>query len=272
MDPRGPTQFSLTQTASMKNDDSNATQGLQLCQREPSERRGQDGEFQMAPLTTPVMWSLTSGDCTLQDDGCLTTANFPNAGGESSCNVSIDPEWTGFLFVEYLYMYCPDLFHVDGELVAEHGGQLGVHGMAPRSTLSWSPTEPRNRWKLCQVNALPPWRVTSWWCYIDREGCFESRSAFDVECYVDECIVEFAGDWELSLDVVDAHLLDENYNFNNYNYYYYYYYDNDKAPAILTVNGQSHVVSSDNDFFPQACMGWWPADFRGAQMTLHAVE
>ena len=128
------------------------------------------------------MWSLTSGDCTLQEDGCLTTANFPDWGGGSSCNVSINPEWTGFLFVEYMYTNFRsyrDFFHVDGERVAARDGQLGVHGMAPRSTLYWAPTRTSVRWKICQVNALPPWRVTSGGCYIDREGCFESRSAFD---------------------------------------------------------------------------------------------
>ena len=202
------------------------------------------------------MWFLTSGDRTLLEDGCFTTANFSDNGGEISCLVSIDPEWTGFLFVEFMDNYCGDSFHVDRDAVVERAGKLGVHGMAPTSTLIWSPIHHSHRWKICQVNALPPWRVTSGHCYIDREGCFESRSAFDSSCWFVECSVEFADGWEGVLDVVDADIEVREPS------YYYYYYSYVKALALLTVNGQSHVVSSDEDFFPQARMEWWPADFR----------
>ena len=80
------------------------------------------------------MWSLTSGSCTLLEDGCLTTLNFPDDHDGSSCEVSVHPEWTGVLFVEYMYAYW-DTFHVDGELVPAGEGQQSVHGMAPRSSL-----------------------------------------------------------------------------------------------------------------------------------------
>ena len=246
VDKRVPSRFSLTQTVSIKNDDSNATQGLQLCQREPSERRGQYGEGQVAPLTTPVMWSLTSGNCTLQEDGCLTTANFPEKIEGSPCLVSINPEWTGFLFAEFMDTYLGDFFHVDGERVAASYGQLGVHGMAPRSTLYWAPTSSWTRWKLCQVNVLPPWRVTRGKCYIDREGCFESQNAFGVRCPTAECTVEFADGWEGSLNVVDAHIAAREFS---YYYYTIYYSPESHVPAFLTVNGQTHLVSSEEEFF-----------------------
>ena len=56
-----------------------------------------------------------------------------------------------------------------------------------------------------------------------------------LECYVgdrerqDECTVEFAGDWEGSLDVVDAQI-SADYHFystttSTTDYYYDYYYD-----------------------------------------------
>ena len=260
VDPRGPTQFSLTQTVSIKNDDSNATQGLQICQRVPSERRGQDGEGQVAPLTTPVMWSLTSGECTLQEDGCLTTMNFPEKVKGGPCLVSIDPEWTGFLFVEFMDTYYRDLFHVDGELVAARSGQYGVHGMAPRSTLYWAPTSSWTRWKLCQVNVLPPWRVTRGKCYIDREGCFESPSAFDDSCRQEDCIVEFADGWEGSLDVVDAHIAAREFSYYDV-YHYYYSTESEKPPSFLTVNGLSHLVSSDEDFFNTGVHGMVASGF-----------
>ena len=65
----------------------------------------------------------------------MTTVNFPAWIDGSSCDVSINPEWTGFLFVEFMDTYLGDFFHVDGERVPSGDGQNGVHGMAPRSTL-----------------------------------------------------------------------------------------------------------------------------------------
>ena len=213
------------------------------------------------------MWSLTSGDCTLQEDGCLTSANFPDWGDGSSCNVSINPEWTGFLFVEFMDSFDGDFFHVDGEHIRARDGQLGVHGMAPRSTLYWAPTSSWHRWKLCQVNALPPWRVTSGHCYIDREGCFESQKTFDSSCWFVEC----TDGWEGSLDVVDAQIAARDY--------YYYFYSYVKAPAILTVNGQSHLVSSDDDFFFTGAHGmvasgfsWRPNSFECSRLKICPME
>ena len=191
-----------------------------------------------APSTTPVMWSLTSGSCTLLEDGCLTTPNFPDDHDGSSCDVSIHPEWTGVLFVEYMSAFSWDTFHIDGEPVpGDVGQQSAVHGMAPRSSLVWSPLYSWSTWKLCQVNALPPWRVAEGNCHIDREGCFvNSYVSGYVSCFAEWCIVEFRGDWAGSLNVVEAHFDDDNV---------YESYGN--SPSILTVNGQSHVLTSSAD-------------------------
>ena len=245
-------------------DDSISTQGLRFCQKwEPSERRGQDSEGPVAPLTTPVMWSLTSGSCTLLEDGCLTTANFPNASDGSSCDVSIGSEWTGFLFVEYMDIFSGGAsggaFRVDGERVLARDGQLSVHGMAPRSTLNWSPHADYDRWKLCQVNALPPWSVTKGTCYIDREGCFESLSAFYPFGYCwEDCVVEFVSGWEGSLNVVDAQ-----FDAQTIGYFVSSYYKD--ASIILTVNGQPHAVSSNEDLFSTGAHGMVATGFSWSQ-------
>ena len=196
-----------------------------------------------APSTIPVMWSLTSGSCTLLEDGCLTTPNFPDDHDGSSCNVSIHPEWTGVVFVEYMYAYL-DTFHVDGELVpAGDGQQSGVHGMAPRSSLVWSPGYSWGAWKLCQVNALPPWRVAEGNCHIDREGCFVTAEFVHDSCFSDHCIVEFPEDWSGSLNVVEAQF---NHGGTGWQ---------ENFPSILSVNGQSHVLTSSEDVFLAGVQG-----------------
>ena len=189
------------------------------------------------PSTTPVMWSLTSGSCTLLDDGCLTTVNFPDYGDGSSCEVSVDPGWTGVLFVEYMEALPWHTFYVDGEPVpADYGQQSGVHGMAPRSSLVWSPRGSWGTWKLCQVTALPPWRVTRGDCHIDREGCFVTADVIYDDCFQDFCIVEFPDDWAGSLNVSEA-----KFEYTDSEDYY------GNAFAMLTVNGQIHALTSSED-------------------------
>ena len=184
------------------------------------------------------MWSVTSGSCTLLEDGCLTTPNFPGISDGSSCEVSIDPEWTGVVFVEYMYAarYYDDTFHVDGEpVLGDIGQHSGVHGMAPRSSLVWSPDFASSRWKLCQVTALPPWRVTQGDCHIDREGCFVTKDVIYDDCWSEFCNVEFPDDWAGSLNVVEA-------EFEHRDSMIY-----DDPFSLLTVNGQSHVLTSSED-------------------------
>ena len=129
------------------------------------------------------MWSHVSGPCPFDEDGCWTSANFPNYHGyEDDCSLSIDPTWTGVLFVEYMRSTSGDYFLFDGEPGQTGEGQLSVHGMAPRRSLVWSPRRSSTgysygRWKICQVEALSQWTVTEGHtCYIDRHGCFESES------------------------------------------------------------------------------------------------
>ena len=181
------------------------------------------------------MWSVTSGSCTLLEDGCLTTPNFQDRLDGSSCEVSIDPESTGVLFVEYMYASDWDTFYVDGEPVPGDIGQQSVHGMAPRSSLVWSPRDSIGRWKLCQVTALPPWRVTEGRCHIDREGCFVTAEVIYEFCPSDFCIVEFPDDWAGSLNVVEA-------EFEHRDSMIY-----DDPFSLLTVNGQSHLLLSSED-------------------------
>ena len=198
----------------------------------------------MAPLTSPVMWTVTYGDCTLLEDGCVASPNFPSWQRASGCLVSINPQWTGVLFVDYMDgSYASNLFYVDGEYVPTLWGQGNMHGMAPKNTLEWSLRGgPNTAWKLCQVTALPlsRWRVTSGKCHVDREGCFESTHlVYSDFCWADHCVVEFPGDWEGSLNVVDAHF---DWDYSDHASYYF------TVPPVLTVNGQSHSVSSNEDF------------------------
>ena len=176
------------------------------------------------------------GRCVLLEDGCLASPNFPAShdnGG--SCEVAIHANWTGVLFVEHLSVNYGDAFNVDGEFVTGYRGQVeGPHGMAARHSLLWSPFYSSGSWKLCQVNSLPPWRVTSGSCYITAEGCFESSSAhaflFDGldYCSVDSCDVEISTEWEGSL-VAEA------------------YFDWRASAAIQTVNGLAHSLRSTED-------------------------
>ena len=96
--------------------------------------------------------------------------------------MSVDPNWTGVLFVDYgEFNGYGGYFYVDGERVLAESGQRGVHGMAPRNTLQYSRASPGwtyGMWKICQVDGLPQWTVTEGdTCYIDRHGCFESGAS-----------------------------------------------------------------------------------------------
>ena len=155
--------------------------------------------------------------------------------------MSVDPNWTGVLFVDYgEYHGSGGYFYVDGERVLAESGQRGVHGMAPRNTLQYSPFSvwTYGMWKICQVDGLPQWTVTEGdTCYIDRHGCFESGASANLgvegSCNTDpgDCTVEMSADWEGSLDVVDAFF---------------------EVGAILEVNGQAHALSSSADDLSRA--------------------
>ena len=237
---------------------SSAIQGLQICRvQEASQRRDQETEDFTVPLASPAMWTVTSGKCHLDTDDCLTTEGFPESAAESSCEVAINPEWTGFLFVDHMYTF-NGVFTVDGEHVPAHEGQLALHGMEPRQTLvlSWM----YGSWKVCQVNALPPWKITVGNCYITQEGCFETQLVHErtysdlFGCSgVDEyCDVEISPDWEGSLDVVDA-------NFDQSQVFYA------PQPSILTVNRKSHSVSSTEDLALTGAQGMVATSFSWRQ-------
>ena len=224
------------------------------------------------------MWELTFGSCVLLEDGCLTTANFPDPHDGGSCVVAINPEWTGFLFADYMSMGYVDLFTVDGQDVEVNffWMQAPPHGMAPRHTVVWSPGQSSyGRWKLCQVNALPPWTVKEGHCQINLEGCFETehfrlQRFFNVsECssYHEYCVVEISADWQGTLDVVDA-------TFPHFEGDYIFQW-----PSVLTVNGQAYSLSSSEDLALTGVQGMvargtfsWTQDFQchGLKMCPHA--
>ena len=111
------------------------------------------------------------------------------------------------------------LFVIDGEEVSftareDVNPQLSpLHGMAVRETLAFRPHSSQVRpWKLCHVAARFPWSITSGFCQIDTEGCFENaalvRSRLSglpyLACFLGEyeqCTMEISSDWEGSLEV-----------------------------------------------------------------------
>ena len=241
-------------------------QGLRLCQsRDVTARRGQ--------ATSPLMWNLSSGSCVLLQDGCVTTSNYgvldentgvPYGHDGQPCVMDINPAWTGFLYVEYMELGYGGRFYVDGTPVTQESyrGQYGVHGTAPRESLEWSPSTSsygsRSQWKLCQVNALPPWTVTEGDCRVNRQGCLETAyfvfrdAGYNMkrDCWMlafESCVVEISDDWEGSLDVVEA-------KFERLPGPFYDVYD-DFVPDILELNGEAYTVSSREDFFASGVQG-----------------
>ena len=211
------------------------------------------------------MWSHVSGPCPFDEDGCWTSANFPgNHGYEDDCSLSIDPTWTGVLFVEYMRSTSGDYFLLDGEPGQTGEGQLSVHGMAPRSSIVWSHRSSSGyayaRWKICQVEALPQWTVTEGdTCYIDRHGCFESGAFASQRVHgscdwsdAQSCTVKMSADWEGSLDVVDASFEDRDS---------WYYENSEDAFGLLEVNGQPFVFLSVDDVSRAGVQGMMASTF-----------
>ena len=189
------------------------------------------------------MWTLSSGDCILED-GCISSPNFTRRHeGFYSCEVSIDPAWTGVVHVDFLQrtLY-PYTFVMDGTPVTFENldaAQLApLHGMAPRANISFLGSGLSLPWKLCQVEALSPWwRVTTGGCQIDRDGCLETWSFVMMRtwdssyCYWDECTVESLHKSEFALGVVES-----------------FWPEDSVAPAeALEVNGQSFPFAYIDD-------------------------
>ena len=89
----------------------------------------------------------------------------------STCEVAIDAGWSGFLIAAYLDEFGNYKFVIDGEMVAFRGGleiqRTPLHGMAPRTRMVKALTT-TGAWRLCQIEAMPPWSVTTGNCRIDR--------------------------------------------------------------------------------------------------------
>ena len=195
------------------------------------------------------MWSATRGSCLLED-GCWSSDGM----SYSTCEVAIDAGWSGFLTVEYLDEFGYYKFEIDGEIVAFRGGlevqRTPLHGMAPRTRMVKASTT-TGAWRLCQIEAMPPWSVTTGNCRIDREGCFESAHLSDLrmfehgDCFPmgEDCTVEISDTWEGVLDVVEFWVDDSSGSYQPV------------TPPVLHVNHLEIQISSIDDLLEAGVHG-----------------
>ena len=213
------------------------------------------------------MWSLASGDCLLED-GCLSSPNFPRyVYYASSCEVAINPEWTGVLRVEYGTSW-ENSFFIDGEEIPLDVDLHNLDGMEPKSTLVWSGFGSSHAWKMCQAEAVAPWRVTTGPCRIDRAGCFESAYFVKLtvgihpSCWQEDCAVEILDEWEGVSDVVDVFFQDDSDAYDHY-------FGCDQCSAVLEVNDKAFLVSSKDAVVEAGVQGMVASEFRWKFTTIY---
>ena len=202
-----------------------------------------------------AVWTLSSGNCLLED-GCLHCLDFPaqlSWGADTDCEVTGDPEWTGFIHVEWLRYSWSYVFFIDGVETRHTASQdrtpqqSVLHGMEPRSTI-YAPKKQNGPWKLCHAEVWPPWRVTYGECIVGRAGWIKTPCLVNLEndgwigChYGEQCTIEISPYREGAVDVVNAGW--DGYSFET------------DPSAQLDVNGRVFQVTTSDDLAASGLQG-----------------
>jgi len=101
------------------------------------------------------MWSVCSGPCQLDADGCVYSPNYPSGyANEQSCDIRVNPSQEASpIVVEAFHTEANyDLLVVNGVSYSGNlGSQGGPHGVIPSGAIQWSSDYSivKTGWKLC---------------------------------------------------------------------------------------------------------------------------
>jgi len=119
----------------------------------------EDPSVTVTTTTTPCMssgmWSVCSGPCQLDADGCVYSPNYPSGyANEQSCDIRVNPSQEASpIAVEAFHTEANyDLLVVNGVSYSGNlGSQGGPHGVIPSGAIQWSSdySVVKTGWKLC---------------------------------------------------------------------------------------------------------------------------
>merc|ERR1712060_915030 len=120
------------------------------------------------------LWAVESGPCTLHNNGCMRSPNYPREYGDDEvCIISINGigsiSATNFKTEEgYDFLYLGDV---------NYSGNQGPNSVTPTQAIVWSTdgsiTE-RPGWELCPEEPPELWAVESGPCTLHNNGCMRS--------------------------------------------------------------------------------------------------
>lgn len=97
-----------------------------------------------------AMWQVASGDCTIDEEGCIQSPGFPEGYGNSeACEIAVDvPAAVPIRVMNFSTEQGFDRLVIDCEAFS---GTSGPDGVIPTSALSWSTDESvtEGGWRLC---------------------------------------------------------------------------------------------------------------------------
>jgi len=106
------------------------------------------------------MWKVVAGPCRMDDDGCISSGNYPKAYGPfENCQIKVDePAAVPIRVVDFDTEVEFDVLKLNGKMWS---GTRGPDGIIPESTIFWG-TDGREQgpgWKMCPRSATQrkPW-------------------------------------------------------------------------------------------------------------------
>merc|ERR1719451_198875 len=112
------------------------------------------------PCMSSGMWSVCSGPCQLDADGCVYSPNYPSGyANEQSCDIRVNPSQEASpIAVEAFHTEANyDLLVVNGVSYSGNlGSQGGPHGVIPSGAIQWSSDYSivKTGWKLCAASPV----------------------------------------------------------------------------------------------------------------------
>merc|ERR1711934_29827 len=131
----------------------------------------EDPAVTVTTTTTPCMssgmWSVCSGQCEIDADGCVHSPNYPSEyANEQSCDIRVNPSQEASpIAVEAFHTEANyDLLVVNGVSYSGNlGSQGGPHGVIPSGAIQWSSDYSivKTGWKLCAASPVTTVEATT---------------------------------------------------------------------------------------------------------------
>ncbi|CAE7281673.1 Lztr1, partial [Symbiodinium sp. CCMP2456] len=105
-------------------------------------------------------WSVTSGQCTLDADGCISSPSYPSSyPDDDSCTIHVPAGNTDAIQVVSFDTESSDKLRVNS---IDYSGTAGPDGVVPQGTIGWSSdaSSSRTGWKICPREIQTPSRTS----------------------------------------------------------------------------------------------------------------